>query len=270
VFEDVKGCASQPSGVQKLGKRLFVDDAAARDVDQAGCRLHAGKLFTADQVAGLGGERNMQRQKVGARHHGVEIGQFDAALAGVFGGDIRVVGDHGHAKPLGTAHDLLGDAAEPNRAQEFAAHLDPHELVAFPKPSAHMGVGLGNIAGHGHQQGNGVFGCGHNIAGRRVDHHNAGLGCGVDVDVVDPDTRPSNDAQPGAGAQHLCRDLGGTANQQRIVGRDLCQQLRRAEVSFDIDLQIWGGAQRSQPDIRHAVADEDTKFVRHTEIFSQT
>ena len=67
----------------------------------------------------------------------------------------------------------------------------------------------------------------HRITCWRVDHNHTGLGGGVNVNVIDPHAGAPDNAQAFASADHLCCNGGATAHQQRIIGGDGFNQLRR-------------------------------------------
>ena len=132
LLEDIQRGAGKLPCLDGFAERLLVDDAAARDVDDARGGLHARQPLAADEMARLRRERHVQREKIRPLDQRVEIDQFDVAVAGILGRDVRVVGDNAHAQPLRPAHDLLRHAAQPDGAEHLAAHLDAHEAITLP------------------------------------------------------------------------------------------------------------------------------------------
>src|SRR5690606_6455473 len=49
----------------------------------------------------------------------------------------------------------------------------------------------------------------------------------LDVDIVDADARAAHDLQARSPVEHVARDACGTATDQRVVLRDLLEQLRK-------------------------------------------
>jgi len=61
----------------------------------------------------------------------------------------------------------------------------------------------GDVASLREQQRHGLLGCREDVGLRRVDHHHAALGGGVDVDVVEPDAGPAHHDEVGRRLEHL-------------------------------------------------------------------
>jgi hypothetical protein len=76
VAQDIQRRACQFARLHGFDQRLFVDDAAAGNIDQARGRLHQRQALTPDQMARLRRQWHVQRQEVGACHQRVEIGQL--------------------------------------------------------------------------------------------------------------------------------------------------------------------------------------------------
>ena len=72
----------------------------------------------------------------------------------------------------------------------------------------------------------------------RVHHHDALLGGGVDVDVVDADAGAADDPEVGGGGDDLGGDRRAAADDQPVVGRDLRGELGRLEADGLVDLDV--------------------------------
>lgn len=93
------------------------------------------------------------------------------------------------------------------------------------------GVGLGDIARHGGEEGDGVLGGGDGVGGGGVDDEAPGLGGGLEVDVVDADPGAADDAEAAArGLEHLPRHPRGAAHHERVHERHLGAELLRREL----------------------------------------
>ena len=77
----------------------------------------------------------------------------------------------------------------------------------------HGGVGAGDTARHGDHEADGKLCNGDCVGTGRVHHDDAGVGGGIDIDVVDTHTGAANGAQFGCGLEELRVDLHrGTYN----------------------------------------------------------
>jgi len=88
-------------------------------------------------------------------------------------------------KAGGLAGDLLTDLAEADDAERLAGELDALPLGALPLTLLHGRVGLGNVAGQSHQQGDRVLGRGNRVRIRSVGDDDALARRGLDIHVVD-------------------------------------------------------------------------------------
>jgi hypothetical protein len=102
------------------------------------------------------------------------------------------------------------------------------------------GVGLGDVAGLGQDEGHGVLGGRDDVGLRRVDDHDAAPSGGIEVDVVEADARSSHHQQGIRRLQHLGRHLGGRADDQRVGPRDRLEEPFGRQVQLDIDVVAGG------------------------------
>ena len=98
-------------------------------------------------------------------------------------------------------------------------------------------------------QGDGELGGADDVGGRRVDDHDAGLGGGLHVDVVEADAGAGDDLEPRRGGERLGVDLGGGADQDRVDVGDRGEELGAVGAVAAADLEVraerldGGGAQ---------------------------
>jgi hypothetical protein len=64
AFKHIESCAGEQALFEGRGERRFVDDRAARGVDEERRALHAAQLFDADQMARLLPQRHVQRHVI--------------------------------------------------------------------------------------------------------------------------------------------------------------------------------------------------------------
>ena len=181
------------------------------------------QALAVQHVAGLLGERRVERDHVRAGEQIVDRQQLDVQLAGRRGVEEGVVGHDLHLEAAGAVRHPLADAAEADDPDRLALKLDAGDL-AVPLPRPHRGVGLGHPAGEREEQREGVLGGRHQVGRGRVDDQDAELGRGGHVDVVDADAGAPHHLELLAGAEQLGGGLGGAAHDQGVeVGEDLGQ-----------------------------------------------
>ena len=167
----------------------------------------------------------------------VEVDLLHAEVLRPLGREERVVGDHPHLQAMGAVGHDRADIAAADQPQHLAHELHAHEPVLLPLAAAGRAVGGGDLARQGQHQRDRVLGRGDRVAERRVHHHHAALGRGLDVDVVDADPRPADHLQPRRRGQHLGGDLGRRADRQAVELADDGQELGRLHPDAGLDLQ---------------------------------
>ena len=161
------------------------------------------------------GEEVALRQQLVAGRDGL-----DAELGGLLGGDERVEPDHLHVEADGAAGDLAADAAEADDAERLAGDLGAEELVAVPLAGLHGGVGGGDVAGQGEQQGDGVLGGRDGVAARGVHDDDAPARGGGDVDVVDADAGADDAAELAGIVEQVGGEAGAGADDGAVGGAE--------------------------------------------------
>ena len=107
----------------------------------------------------------------------------------------------------------------------FSNSSMPGVLGALPFAVLERGAGLRDVPGEAEDVADGQFGGGDDVGGGRVDHHDAGLGGGLDVDVVEADAGAGDDLEVLGGGDGLGVQLGGGADEDRIDVGDRREQL---------------------------------------------
>jgi hypothetical protein len=181
--------------------------------------------------------------------------QPHAELGGAARLDVGVVGDQRHAEGGQSLGDEDADAAQPDDADGLLGDLDAGELRALPGALAQRGVGGRDVPGGGQEQRDGVLGGTDDVRRRGVHHHDATLGGGGDVDVVQADAGPRDHLQVRSRGQRLGVDLRGAADHdRRRVGE--CRQQGRPIRPVDVaDLHV--GAQHLQDAGGQLFGDQD-------------
>ena len=234
--ENVERRTGDMATVQRLFQRRLVDQSAARAIDDAHALLGLGEVFLRQDIAGLVGQRRVQRDKIRFCQQRIEIGLLHAHLDCAFLGEERIVGDDFHLQPQRPGCDDAADIARADQAERLAGHFDAHEIVLRPFARLGLLIGLGDLAGEGEDQGDGVLGGGDRIAERRVHHDNALRGSGGDIDIIDPDAGAANHLEPAGGSENFLGDFGRAADREAVVIADAGDQLFRGLAGDDIDL----------------------------------
>ena len=118
------------------------------------------------------------------------------------------------------------------------------------------GVRLRHVAGHGQQQRHGLFGGREDVRLRGVDHHDTTLGGCRGVDVVEADASTADNDEIGSSGEHLGRDIGGRADDERMRAHDGLHELLGAQALLHID-GVSGCPETVEAAVRDGFSDED-------------
>ena len=257
--EHVEAGSGDPALLERGVERGLVDDAAAGGVDQDERRLDPVQLLVADQAERLGRLGQVDGHEVGLGEQRVEVDEPDAHLRGAAGLDVGVVGDDRHPERAEPLRDQDADPAEADDADGLLVELDAGVLRPLPLAVAQRRVRRRDVPGGGEHQRDRELGGRDDVGRRRVDDHDAGLGRGADVDVVEPDAGPGDDLEPGGGGERLGVDLGRRADQQRVGVDDRRQQRRAVGAVALADLEV--GSQRLDGGRAQRLRDEDDRLA---------
>ena len=130
-FEDVEPGAGDDAAVDRAAQRRFVDQLAARRVDDAQARLALREARVVEEVLRFWRRRQVQRQEVGGRAHLVERHQLDAEAGGDLLRDVRIVGDDAHAERAAPAARPPGRCVRARRRRASSRAARCRESVFF-------------------------------------------------------------------------------------------------------------------------------------------
>ena len=238
VGEHIEGAASDMAGHEGIAHGRFINQFAARAIDDAHALLRPGDVFRIHDPARLGRQRRMQSDEIGAPQEIVQLHLLDAHVAGALGREEGIEGDDAHPEAQRPVGDDGADIAAADDAQHLGGDLHAHEAVLLPLARLGGGVGGGDLAGHREHHGDGVFGCGDGIAERRVHHDDAPTGCCGNIDIINANARAANDLEAGRLLQQFGGDLGVGADGEAIVIADDFGEfiLVLAEIGLEVDL----------------------------------
>ena len=257
LAEHVEGGARDLAGVERLAQRVLVHQPAARDVDHPHAVLHGREGVRVEPVLGLGGDRQVHGEEVGA---GVDVlgglRALDAELAEALLGDVGVERHDAHAEAERPLRHQLADAAEAEHAERLLVQLDTAELRALPRAAGERAVRLRHLARQREQQRERVLGRRDHVRLRRVRHDHAALRGRVHVHVVHPHPGAPDRLEPLGSVEQVGVELRRGADQDAVELADAALELVLVPVRADLDLEP-GVAQQLHARVADLLLDED-------------
>ena len=181
------------AGFESGGQGFDVYHRAAGCIDDADAVFHFFDFLGSDHTAGLIGERCVEGDVVGLAKKSFQVYQFHAQLFAALQGDVGVVADGLHVEGLQTFCHIGAHAADADDAHGFIQELDAGEALSVPTAFHDGLVGLGDVAGHGEHEGDGVLAGGDGIRFRCIHYGDALFRGFSDVDAVDPHAGAADD-----------------------------------------------------------------------------
>ena len=201
----------------------------------------------------------MQAEHVRLGDHVVELGEFDAELAGPFLGDEGVVADHPHLEAPGALGDQGTDVADADQAHHLARQFGADEALAIPVALAQLVVRLGNAAGRGHHQRDRVLGGGDGVAAGGVHHDDAGGGGRLEVDVVHADPGAADHLEAVVAFKQVAADRGAATDNDTVDVGELLLEGIVVQFRLDQYLEIVVLLENIQAGLAQGVADQYAK-----------
>ncbi|MCG3162255.1 MAG: hypothetical protein JMDDDDMK_03496 [Acidobacteria bacterium] len=152
LLENIERGSRDLARFDRVVERLFVNQTAARAVDDAHAAFHFSEGRLTDDAARFFGQRRVNGDEIRPLEDFVERGKFDARARGDIFGDERIVSDDLHRQPLGARGDDLADVAESDHAQSFSGEFGAHETFLVPFAGFEFRVGLRDFARERHHQ----------------------------------------------------------------------------------------------------------------------
>ena len=123
-------------------------------------------------------------------------------------------------------------------ADHLVCHLDTGVLGALPLTVGQGRAGGNDIAGRGQQKRDGKLSGTDDVRGGRIDDHHAGLGSGLDVDIVEANPGASDHLEVLRCCNRLRIDHGGRTHEDRVDVSDGRQQGRPVRSVARDDLEV--------------------------------
>ena len=229
------------------GERGFVDQLAARGVDEPQARLAACEALVVEQVVRVrpstaGGASGSRRPRTDRRATAARRRSAAARSAEMNGSWATTRMPNARAR-CATSWPMR---PKPGDAERLAAQLGAEETLLLPAAVLHRAIGRRDDAGQREHQRPGVLGDADAVGARRVDDEDAARAGGVDVDVVDAGSGARDDPQPRRGRHQARRHFGGAAHQQRVRVGQIGGEGVRLAPGAGIDDPARFGAQQLQ------------------------
>ena len=202
------------------------------------CRFHLAKGIRADETDCLGSLGQMHGDEVGLSQELVESDHSNPELCCASRLNVRVEGNQLHTEGREALRNQYPNTTKTDDAHSLVRDLDAGVLGALPLTPVQSRIGRHDVAGAGQEQTDGQFRGAHDIRGRGVHDHDAGLGCRLNIHVVQSDTRTRDDLQALGSGYRLRVDLGRRTHQDCVnIGDGGQQFVSVSTVTLD-DLEI--------------------------------
>jgi hypothetical protein len=103
LLEHIEGRTGDPPARQNVRERLLINDWSARSIDEKGGLLHQSEAAGIHEVAGLGGQRTVHGNDVGASEDVVKTNEFDSERGSHVSVHEWIMGNETHVERLGEA-----------------------------------------------------------------------------------------------------------------------------------------------------------------------
>ncbi len=155
------------------------------------------------------------------------------------------MGDQVHPEREGPLGHQLPDPSEADDSERLVGQLDTVPLRTLPSPGPQRRMGLRDVARLTQQERHGVLGRGQRVRLRSVDHHHAPRRRGGRVDVVEPDSGPSDHDEVRRGVEQVGGDLGRRPDDECVGTDDRLRHLVGRQIEPDVDI-VSGRAETVQ------------------------
>ncbi len=232
-FKHVEPRAGDLLGAQGLNEGLFINDGAARGVDEDRGGEHGGELIFPDEMMRFGVVGDVEREKIRGGDDLVKGSKGNAEggfLSGAETGAVPV--DDVEIETAGAFGHGLADAPEADEPEGGARDIGSehlHGIPAGPLLGAHEAFALAQASGGGEEQGERDIGGGLGENSGGIGDGDFPRGGGGDVDIVKADPEVGDHAQAGNGRDEFGADGIGDVAQQGIAALEAGDNLGAAE-----------------------------------------
>src|ERR1041385_798777 len=131
-FENIERRARNFTGFNGRLKSLFVNESAARAVDDSHAIFHFREGRRPDDAARFRCERRVYTDKVRACKHFIKRDEFDFGVARLIRGDERIEGNDFHSECSRARGDGATNTTETDDAERLTLQFYADERLAFP------------------------------------------------------------------------------------------------------------------------------------------
>ena len=181
--------------VERRRQILFVDDPAARTIDQPHARLHSFHLRHRDHVLGVRRQRHVHRDEIRALDQLVERAYLDAQIVRTLLTQVRIISDDLHAERDRSFRNARSDPPHADHSERLALELHAHEFFPIPTSLVHALIRRRDMPRHRQHHRQRVFGRRYRVAARRVDHYDPARRRRIQINIVDAHARSPYDLQ---------------------------------------------------------------------------
>ena len=247
--------------VHRLDERGFVDDLAARGVEQDRAGLEMAEQLRVDHALRIGGRRYVERNDVAVAHQLVQV------VLLLHADGLQPTG--GFLVTAGLAHDMDVHAerrgpfreCEANTAQAHDADVAAHDalglrvLLLVPLTLTQLDHVVRDVAVDRQQQAEGQFGDGDRVLARHVADRDVLLGRGLFVDGIGAGAGADDQFQAVGGLDGRARDLRA-AHDEHFGAGDVRRQVLGGQIGLEIAV-VALGFEVSQVCLLKLVCEED-------------
>ena len=216
-FKHIQRRTGNMPGAKRGCQCQLVNQPAARAVDDPDTLFCPVQRICGQDIPRLVRQRCMQADEIGICQQLVQIDLLDTCLTRMFRGHKRVKSDHLHAQPAGAVGNDAANISAADQPQRLAGDLGPQKAGFFPFAGLCRCICQRYLAGQGQHHGDGMFGCRHRIAVRRIHHHDTTRRCRGDIDIIDTNAGPAHNLQLCRGGQQIAGHLGGGPDGQPVI-----------------------------------------------------
>ena len=251
----IEASTADVASLDRVGKRLLVDETAAGSVDDDLALLGLAQELSIEHASGFLGLRQVDGHEISASHQVFQLNQLNTELSSTGRVRVRIVRNDVGLKSSETLRKQLADVTETDDTDGLAEDFDTLEGRALPLPLTQGRVRSRQLASGGQQQRDCVLTCRVNIGGRSVDNHDAALGSGIDVDVIQANAGTADDLQIRSRFEDFLIHGGSRADEQCVSVTNRSQELSAVRTIYPTDLN--GIPQCVHCGLCQLVGDED-------------
>src|SRR5438477_564292 len=162
------------TGLKRIEQRRFVDQTAARAINDAHAATSPGQALRVQQVTSFWSERGVESDEIRRRQEIVElIYQLDLQATGSSRRQIRIISKHAHSECDRSSAQFTADASHADDAESFVVELHSLKIRSGPAAAPNTGISLRNLAGDTQQKRKRMLRGRYRVTAGSVQHNNS-------------------------------------------------------------------------------------------------